>query len=153
GNMNFTEQFTARCAEVGSLVCVGLDSDQDKLPKEFRSSETAILDFNISIIDETAPYACAFKPNLAFYTAVGAEQQLEDTISYIHRSHPGIPVILDAKYGDIDNTGGKYAITAFERYKADAVTVSGYMGYDVAKPFLQYRDKGVIALCRTSNDS
>lgn len=133
-----------------SLLCVGLDPDPDKIPSSVAGSDRLYL-FNQQIIDATAPWVCAFKPQIAYYSAVGAEHQLAQTIDYIHKHHPGVPVILDAKRGDIGATATMYAREAFERYHADAVTVNPYMGGDTLEPFLSYADKGVFILCRTSN--
>ncbi|TLY70351.1 MAG: orotidine-5'-phosphate decarboxylase, partial [Gammaproteobacteria bacterium] len=102
-------------------------------------------------IDATADLVCAYKPQFAHYAAYRAEDQLERTIEYIHKTHPGVPVILDAKRGDVGNTAERYAVEAFERYGADAVTVNPYLGSDSLEPFLKYADRGVVILCRTSN--
>jgi orotidine-5'-phosphate decarboxylase len=134
-----------------SLVCVGLDPEIERFPPHIAESASPIFQFNKAIIDATADLVCAYKPQFAHYAAYEAEDQLERTIDYIHRSYPGIPVILDSKRGDVGNTAERYAIEAFERYHADAVTVSPYLGGDALEPFLKYEDKGVIVLCRTSN--
>lgn len=136
-----------------SLLCVGLDPSPEKLPTHLRSlpTEQAFYQFCIDIIDATAPYVCAFKPQIAYFAAHRAEAALEDIIRYSKQHHPHIPVILDAKRGDIGSTAEQYAIEAFERYQADAVTVNPYMGFDSVQPYLAYGDKGVIILCRTSN--
>ena len=134
-----------------SLLCVGLDPDAAKLPAALQGERMPLLAFNREIIDATAPWACAFKPQIACYAAVGAESQLEETIAHIKQHHPDIPVILDAKRGDIGVTAKMYAREAFERYQADAVTVNPYLGGDSLEPFLDYADKGVFILCRTSN--
>jgi orotidine-5'-phosphate decarboxylase len=134
-----------------SLACVGLDPQIERLPAHIADQPSPIFQFNKAIIDATADLVCAYKPQFAHYAAYEAEDQLERTIEYIHRSHPGIPVILDAKRGDVGSTAEKYAIEAFERYGADAVTVNPYLGGDSLEPFLRYRDRGVIILCRTSN--
>jgi orotidine-5'-phosphate decarboxylase len=134
-----------------SLLCVGLDPEVARLPKHIAKHKVPLFLFNREIIDATAQWVCAFKPQAAYYSAIGAEKQLEKTIHYIKSEHPNIPVILDAKRGDIGATARMYAIEAFERYQADAVTVNPYMGGDTIKPFLEYRDRGVIVLCRTSN--
>jgi orotidine-5'-phosphate decarboxylase len=137
--------------ERDSLACVGLDPQIERLPAHIADQPSPIFQFNKAIIDATADLVCAYKPQFAHYAAYEAEDQLERTIEYIHRSHPGIPVILDAKRGDVGSTAEKYAIEAFERYGADAVTVNPYLGGDSLEPFLRYADKGVIILCRTSN--
>lgn len=134
-----------------SWVCVGLDPEPEKLPAILRHRPQAILEFNRAIIDATADLVCAYKPQIAHYAAVGAEDQLLETIRYIRERAPGVPVILDSKRGDIGSTAEKYAREAFERFGADAVTVNPYLGRDAAEPFLAYKDKGVIVLCRTSN--
>jgi orotidine-5'-phosphate decarboxylase len=147
--------FVARLAqawkEQDSLACVGLDPLIERLPAHIAGEPSPIFQFNKAIIDATADLVCAYKPQFAHYAAYEAEDQLERTIEYIHRSHPGIPVILDAKRGDVGSTAEKYAIEAFERYGADAVTVNPYLGGDSLEPFLRYEDRGIIILCRTSN--
>ena len=110
-----------------------------------------IFEFNKLVIDATHDLVCTYKPQVAHYASRNAEAALEKTIDYIHTTYPGIPVILDAKRGDIGSTAQHYAIEAFERYKADAVTVNPYLGGDSLQPFLSYGDRGVIILCRTSN--
>lgn len=127
-----------------SLVCVGLDPETERLP-------VPVFEFNQAIIDATADLVCAYKPQFAHFAERGMEDQLQRTIEYIHRAHPGIPVILDAKRGDVGNTAERYAGEAFERYGADAVTVNPYLGGDSLEPFLRHEDKGVVILCRTSN--
>jgi orotidine-5'-phosphate decarboxylase len=134
-----------------SLVCVGLDPEIERFPAHVAAQPSPIFHFNKSIIDATADLVCAYKPQFAHYAAYEAEDQLERTIEYVHQHYPGIPVILDAKRGDVGNTAKRYAIEAFERYGADAVTVNPYLGLDSLEPFLEYGDKGVIILCRTSN--
>jgi orotidine-5'-phosphate decarboxylase len=134
-----------------SLVCVGLDPELERFPQHIAAEPSPIFRFNKAIIDATHDLVCAFKPQFAHYAACEAEDQLERTIEYIHRTCPDVPVILDAKRGDIGNTAERYAIEAFERYGADAVTVNPYLGTDALEPFLKYADKGVIVLCRTSN--
>ena len=134
-----------------SLACVGLDPEIERFPQHMRAAASPIFHFNKAIIDATADLVCAYKPQFAHYAAYEAEDQLERTIEYVHRAYPDIPVILDAKRGDVGNTAERYAIEAFERYGADAVTVNPYLGGDALEPFLRHRDKGVIILCRTSN--
>ncbi len=147
----FIEQLQRAWDSNNSLVCVGLDPEIERFPAQFAEQPSPIFQFNKAIIDATADLVCAYKPQFAHYAAYEAEDQLERTIDYIHRSYPGIPVILDSKRGDVGNTAERYAIEAFERYHADAVTVSPYLGGDSMEPFLKYEDKGVIILCRTSN--
>jgi orotidine-5'-phosphate decarboxylase len=149
--MKFTEQLAASWQKNNSLLCVGLDPDPAKFPAHLKNQPDAIFRFCSEIADATADLACAFKPQIAYFAARRAEDQLEALIAHIHEKHPGVPVILDAKRGDIGSTAEQYAIEAFERYRADAVTVNPYMGGDSVEPWLAYRDKGVILLCRTSN--
>jgi orotidine-5'-phosphate decarboxylase len=134
-----------------SLVCVGLDPEIERFPPQILDQPSPIFQFNKAIIDATADLVCAYKPQFAHYAAYEAEDQLERTIDYIQTAYPTIPVILDSKRGDVGNTAERYAIEAFERYHADAVTVNPYLGSDSLEPFLKYEDKGVIILCRTSN--
>ena len=147
----FIEQLERAWDVNGSLVCVGLDPEIERFPPQVVDQASPIFQFNKAIIDATADLVCAYKPQFAHYAAYEAEDQLERTIDYIHRTYPGIPVILDSKRGDVGNTAERYAIEAFERYHADAVTVSPYLGGDSMEPFLKYEEKGVIILCRTSN--
>jgi orotidine-5'-phosphate decarboxylase len=149
--VKFTEQLAAAWQKNNSLLCVGLDPDPAKFPAHLKDRPDAIFRFCAEIADATADLACAFKPQIAYFAARGAEDQLEALIAHIHDKHPGVPVILDAKRGDIGSTAEQYAIEAFERYRADAVTVNPYMGRDSVEPWLAYKDKGVILLCRTSN--
>ena len=151
--MNFISQLQTAWQDNNSLLCVGLDPAPEKLPLHLRERpiEQAFTEFCIAIIDATAAYACAFKPQIAYFAAHRAEAALETIIQYSRTHYPHIPVILDAKRGDIGSTAEQYAIEAFERYRADAVTVNPYMGFDSVQPYLNYSDKGVIILCRTSN--
>jgi orotidine-5'-phosphate decarboxylase len=149
--MKFLEQLKGAWARNDSLVCVGLDPELERFPARLSGQPSPIFQFNRAIIDATADLVCAYKPQFAHYAAYEAEDQLERTIEYIHQQHPGIPVILDSKRGDVGNTAERYALEAFERYGADAVTVNPYLGSDSLEPFLCYADKGVIVLCRTSN--
>ena len=135
----------------GSLVCVGLDPDSAKLPQDLGETSSPLYAFNRRIVDATFDFAAAYKPQIAFYSAVGAEDQLVASIHYIRERAPGALVILDAKRGDIGNTAEAYAREAFERYGADAVTVNPYMGADSVLPFLARPDRGALLLCRTSN--
>jgi orotidine-5'-phosphate decarboxylase len=144
----FSEQLASAWRKNNSLLCVGLDPDPAKFPAHLNGD---IFRFCAEIADATADLACAFKPQIAYFAAHRAEEQLEALIAHIHARHPGVPVILDAKRGDIGSTAEQYAIEAFERYQADAVTVNPYMGRDSVEPWLAYKDKGVILLCRTSN--
>jgi len=147
----FNSRLSAAWQANNSLLCVGIDPDLQRFPRQFAGQPDAILQFGKAIVDATADLACAFKPQIAYFHAARAEDQLADLIAYIRANHPAIPVILDAKRGDIGATGDQYAREAFEIYKADAVTVSPFMGSDSVTPFTQYQDKGVIILCRTSN--
>ncbi len=147
----FTQTLASAWERNNSLLCVGLDPDPAKFPAHLKGRDDAILEFCKAIVDATADLVCAFKPQIAYFAARRAEEQLEDLIAHIHERHPGIPVILDAKRGDIGSTAQQYAVEAFERFRADAVTVNPYMGRDSVEPYLAYPDKGVILLCRTSN--
>jgi len=149
--MTFTQSLAAAAQKNDSLLCVGLDPDPARFPAHLQGRPDAILQFCAAIVDATADLACAFKPQIAYFAARRAEDQLEALIAHIHDKHPGIPVILDAKRGDIGSTAEQYAIEAFGRYRADAVTVNPYMGRDSVEPWLAWPDKGVILLCRTSN--
>jgi orotidine-5'-phosphate decarboxylase len=133
------------------MLCVGLDPDVSRIPPAVGPGADAVYRFCCAIVDATAAYVCAFKPQIAYFAALGAERELERLIRYIHASHPGIPVILDAKRGDIGSTAERYAVEAFERFGADAVTVNPYMGADSIEPWLAWTDRGVFLLCRTSN--
>ena len=134
-----------------SLLCVGLDPDPVIFPRHLQGRPDSVFNFCKAIVDATADVVCCFKPQIAYFAAQSAEGALERLIVHIHRAHPGIPVILDAKRGDIGSTAEQYAQEAFVRYEADAVTVNPYMGRDSVEPYLAYTDKGVILLCRTSN--
>lgn len=149
--MNFMQALHRRWSDANSLVCVGLDPEPTKFPLHLRDQADAVFAFNRAIIDATADLVCCFKPQIAHFAALRAEDALERLIAYIHGAHPGIPVILDAKRGDIGSTACHYAMEAFDRYGADAVTVNPYLGRDSVQPFLDRGDKGVIVLCRTSN--
>ena len=149
--MTFIESLNAAWTKNDSLLCVGLDPDPSKFPGELKGRPDAIFEFCKTIADATADLVCCFKPQIAYFAAQRAEDQLEALIAHIHARHPGIPVILDAKRGDIGSTAEQYAIEAFERYGADALTVNPYLGKDSVEPYLAYKDKGVILLCRTSN--
>ena len=149
--MTFTQMLSAAWQTNNSLLCVGLDPDSAKFPAHLKGRDDAILAFCAAIVDATADLVCAFKPQIAYFAARRAEDQLEALIAHIHARHPGIPVILDAKRGDIGSTAERYAVEAFARFQADAVTVNPYMGRDSLDPWLAWPDKGVILLCRTSN--
>ena len=149
--MNFTDALAAATARADSLLCVGLDPDPARLPGDWRGDAARLGDFCAGIVDATHDLACAFKPQIAYFAAHRAEDQLERLIAHIRRVAPGVPVILDAKRGDIGATAEQYAREAFERYRADAVTLSPFMGFDSIEPYLRWEGKGAILLCRTSN--
>ena len=153
--MRTMQNFAARLAHAhaasGSLVCVGLDPDPARLPADLAQKPEPLLLFNRRIVDATADVAAAYKPQIAFYSAVGAEAQLAASIRYIRERAPHALVILDAKRNDIGNTAQAYVREAFDRYGADAVTINPYMGEDSVLPFLARPDRGAALLCRTSN--
>ncbi|AZP13504.1 orotidine-5'-phosphate decarboxylase [Undibacterium parvum] len=149
--MTFIQKLSAAWASNNSLLCVGLDPDVNKFPAELAQQPDAIFAFCKTMIDATADLACSFKPQIAYFAALRAEDQLEDICRYIKRTYPTIPIILDAKRGDIGATAEQYAREAFERYDADAVTVNPYMGFDSVAPYMEWTDRGAIVLCRTSN--
>jgi orotidine-5'-phosphate decarboxylase len=149
--MNFMEALRRRWDDANSLLCVGLDPEPARFPARFAKDDDAVFGFCRDIVDATAEYVCCFKPQVAHFAALGAEAALERLIAHIHDAHPGVPVILDAKRGDIGSTAQHYAAEAFERYGADAVTANPYLGLDSLVPFLERADKGVVILCRTSN--
>jgi orotidine-5'-phosphate decarboxylase len=147
----FAERLIHAQRSSGSLVCVGLDPDVAKLPADLREASAPLYAFNRRVIDATFDIAAAYKPQIAFYSALGAEEQLTLSIRYIRERAPSALVILDAKRGDIGNTTEAYVREAFDRYAADAVTVNPYMGADSVRPFLARKDRGALLLCRTSN--
>jgi orotidine-5'-phosphate decarboxylase len=149
--MNFMQSLRNRWNTSHSFVCVGLDPEPAKFPARFAGDPDAVFAFCRAIVDATADYACCFKPQIAHFAALAAEDALQRLISHIHDAHPGVPVILDAKRGDIGSTAQHYAAEAFDRYVADAVTANPYLGRDSLQPFLDRADKGVVVLCRTSN--
>lgn len=149
--MTFIKKLAAAWATNDSLLCVGLDPDIQKFPRHLQQQPDAIFAFCKAIIDATADTACAFKPQIAYFAALRAEDQLEALCQYLRQQYPHLPIILDAKRGDIGATAEQYAREAFERYDADAVTVNPYMGHDSVAPYLERQDRGVIILCRTSN--
>src|ERR1700754_827376 len=149
--MNFIDQLRAAERTNGSLLCVGLDPEPAKFPAKLRGDAGKIYDFCARIVDATADLVIAFKPQIAYFSAHRAEAQLEQLMAHMRRNAPGVPVILDAKRGDIGSTAEQYAREAFERYQADAVTVNPYMGFDSIEPYLAHEGRGVIVLCRTSN--
>jgi orotidine-5'-phosphate decarboxylase len=135
----------------GSLLCVGLDPEPAKFPAGLRGDASKIYDFCAAIVDATADLVIAFKPQIAYFAAHRAEDQLEKLMTHMRRTAPQVPIILDAKRGDIGSTAEQYALEAFERYGADAVTLSPFMGFDSVQPYLKYHGKGAFLLCRTSN--
>jgi orotidine-5'-phosphate decarboxylase len=149
--VTFTTKLANAIRQHDSLLCVGLDPDIGRFPGVLQGRSDAVFEFCRAIIDATASYACAFKPQIAYFAALAAEDQLQAICDYLNQSYPDIPIVLDAKRGDIGATAEQYAREAFERYKADAVTVNPYMGFDSIEPYLQWTEKGVIVLCRTSN--
>ena len=149
--MSFVQALQAITQRHNSMLCVGLDPDPARFPVAWQNNPSHIYDFCAAIVDATKDLVCAFKPQIAYFAAHRAEDQLEQLIHHIHRVAPDVPVILDAKRGDIGSTAAQYAIEAFERYQADAVTLSPYMGFDSIEPYMAYPDKGLILLCRTSN--
>ena len=153
--MKFTDHLRLAERSNNSMLCVGLDPDPAKFPgaspADWRGDSRRILDFCKAIVDATRDLVIAFKPQIAYFAAHRAEDQLEALIAHIHAVAPDVPVILDAKRGDIGSTAEQYAVEAFERYKADALTLSPFMGFDSIEPYLRYANKGLILLCRTSN--
>ena len=149
--MNFMRALRNRWQQSDTLVCVGLDPEPAKFPAHFAHDDDAVFAFCRDIADATAEYACAFKPQIAHFAALGAEDALQRLIAHLHAAHPDVPVILDSKRGDIGSTAQHYATEAFDRYRADAVTVNPYLGRDSVQPFLDRSDRGVVILCHTSN--
>jgi len=149
--MNFMDKLLAAERAHQSLLCVGLDPDPAKLPGTWRGQPERIFEFCARIVDATADLVIAFKPQIAYFAAHRAEAQLERLMDHMRAHAPGVPIILDAKRGDIGSTAEQYAIEAFERYGADAVTLSPFMGFDSVQPYLTHAGKGAFLLCRTSN--
>src|SRR4249919_1259209 len=149
--MGFVDDIRRRWSEANTLVCVGLDPEPAKFPAQLREDPDAVFAFCREIVDATADLAACFKPQIAHFAALGAELALQRLIKHVHETHPGVPVILDAKRGDIGSTAQHYAAEAFDRYAADAVTANPYLGRDSLQPFLDRADRGVVILCRTSN--
>jgi orotidine-5'-phosphate decarboxylase len=149
--MSFMDMLRQAQRANDSMLCVGLDPEPAKFPGAWRGDAARIFDFCAAIVDATKDLVCAFKPQIAYFAAQRAEDQLERLVQHIHRAAPGVPVILDAKRGDIGATAEQYAREAFVRYQADAVTLSPFMGFDSVEPYLAYDGKGAILLCRTSN--
>jgi len=151
--MNFQSKISEISTENNSLLCIGLDSDINKIPFHIKGTDNPQYNFNKAIIEATYDLVCAYKPNSAFYEAQGEEgiRQLKQTVYFVKENYPKIPVILDAKRADIGNTNEGYVKFAFDHLGADAITLHPYLGKDALKPFLERRDKGLFILCRTSN--
>jgi orotidine-5'-phosphate decarboxylase len=149
--MRFATRLAAAQTRADSMLCVGLDPEPGKFPGAWKGDPSRIADFCCAIVDATKDLVCAFKPQIAYFAAHRAEDQLERVMAHIQRQAPDVPVILDAKRGDIGSTAEQYAREAFERYQADAVTLSPFMGFDSIEPYLKYDGRGLILLCRTSN--
>jgi orotidine-5'-phosphate decarboxylase len=149
--MTFLEQLRTAERQNGSLLCVGLDPEPAKFPAAYRGDPSKIYDFCAAIVEATADLVIAFKPQIAYFAAHRAEDQLERLMAHMRATAPQVPIILDAKRGDIGSTAEQYAKEAFERYGADAVTLSPFMGWDSVQPYLKYHGKGAFLLCRTSN--
>ena len=149
--MTFLEMLRAAAAQNQSMLCVGLDPEPSRFPAKFNGDAGKIYDFCAAIVDSVADLVIAFKPQIAYFAAHRAEDQLERLMAHMRSTAPQVPVILDAKRGDIGSTASQYAIEAFERYGADAVTLSPFMGFDSITPYLKYAGKGAFLLCRTSN--
>ena len=149
--MTFLEQLQGAERQNNSLLCVGLDPEPNKFPAGMKGDASKIYDFCAQIVDATSDLAISFKPQIAYFAAHRAEDQLEKLMAHMRRNAPHVPVILDAKRGDIGATAEQYAIEAFERYGADAVTLSPFMGFDSVQPYLKHHGKGAFLLCRTSN--
>ena len=149
--MGFHDKLRSAWTATDSMLCVGLDPDPARMPAGLASDPEGVFEFCAGIVDATAHVACAFKPQIAYFAAMRAEDQLERLCAHIRDRHPHAVLVLDAKRGDIGPTAEKYADEAFHRYEADAVTVNPYLGTDSLEPFLAHAGKGVIVLCRTSN--
>ncbi|GLQ47702.1 orotidine 5'-phosphate decarboxylase [Dyella lipolytica] len=149
--MHFMQALQHAWTRNNSLVCVGLDPEPAKFPAHLKGRPDAVFEFCCAIVDATADLVCTYKPQIAHFAALRAEDALERLIAHVHAKHPGVPVILDAKRGDIGSTAQHYVTEAFDRYGADAVTLNPYLGRDSVQAFLDRADKGVILLCHTSN--
>jgi len=149
--VTFTERLRGAWDHTSSLLCVGLDPDPARLPAGLAARPDGIFEFCRAIVDATAGIACAYKPQIAYFAAARAEDQLEALCIHIRTTQPHALLVLDAKRGDIGPTAEQYAAEAFVRYGAHAVTVNPYLGTDAVSPFLEHRDKGIFVLCRTSN--
>ncbi len=149
--MTFIDMLRDATTQNASMLCVGLDPEPTRFPAPLQGSAHKIYDFCAAIVDATADLACAFKPQIAYFAAHRAEDQLERLVRHMRATAPHVPVILDAKRGDIGSTAEQYAKEAFERYGADSVTLSPFMGFDSISPYLAYHGKSAFLLCRTSN--
>ncbi len=149
--MTFIDKLHTAWDHNNSLLCVGLDPNWAKIPAHLKNHPEPVFEFCKQIVDATHDLVCAYKPQIAYFAALSAEDQLLKTCNYIRETYPELPIILDSKRGDIGSTAAMYAEEAYLRYQADAVTINPYMGQDSAQPFLDYADKGVVLLCRTSN--
>jgi orotidine-5'-phosphate decarboxylase len=149
--MTFTDKLAGAEHANDSMLCIGLDPDPARFPEPMQDDSSRIFDFCRSIVDATRDLVIAFKPQIAYFAANRAEDQLERLIAHIHQCAPDVPVILDAKRGDMGSTAEQYAREVFDRYGADAVTLSPFLGFDSIEPYLRYAGKGVILICRTSN--
>ena len=149
--MTFLDRLRHAGRANGSMLCVGLDPEPSRFPGALQGDAARIYDFCARIVDATADLVIAFKPQIAYFASHRAEDQLERLMEHMRRNAPQVPVILDAKRGDIGSTAQQYAREVFERYGADAVTLSPFMGFDSVEPYLKYQDKGAFLLCRTSN--
>lgn len=149
--MTFINKLQQAWEQNNSLLCVGLDPNWSKIPEHLKEGPDPIFEFCKQIVDATHDLVCAYKPQIAYFAGLEAEGQLQKVCNYIRETYPQIPIILDSKRGDIGSTAAMYAKEAYQRFKADAVTINPYMGQDSAQPFLDYADKGVVLLCRTSN--
>ena len=149
--MNFLDMLATAERDNSSMLCVGLDPEPTRFPGRLKGDSNKIYDFCAQIVDATADLVIAFKPQIAYFAAHRAEGQLERLMEHMRRVAPQVPIILDAKRGDIGSTAEQYAREAFERYGADAVTLSPFMGFDSVQPYLKFEGKGAFLLCRTSN--
>ena len=150
-SLNFLDMLSTAEQQNQSMLCVGLDPEPTRFPGKLKGNATKIYDFCAAIVDATADLVISFKPQIAYFAAHRAEGQLERLMAHMRRAAPNVPIILDAKRGDIGSTAEQYAIEAFERYGADAVTLSPFMGFDSVVPYLKHHGKGAFLLCRTSN--
>ncbi|MCL4354094.1 orotidine-5'-phosphate decarboxylase [Patescibacteria group bacterium] len=151
--MIFKKKLEKIIKENNSLLCIGLDTDINKIPKHLLKEKDPVFAFNKGVIDGTFDLVCAYKPNMAFYEAMGIKglESLKRTVDYLKTKYPHIPTICDAKRGDIGSTAQMYAKSAFDYFEFDSITINPYLGTDSVEPFLEYKDKGIIILCKTSN--